>query len=179
MFIIVKLSKEKGEIYMTATHTQAQYATTEFMVNHIVANLGVLHVKLHQYHWYVQGPHFFTLHEKFEALYNEANQYFDEFAERLLAKGEKPYSTLAEFLEHSFITEEPYYNKIPAEKMVENLVNDYRTIRDVTIKSISLANEEDDPVTEDMLIGYKNSIDQTIWMLQAFLGKDSLDGEED
>ncbi|WP_176482058.1 Dps family protein [Paucisalibacillus globulus] len=154
---------------MTASHTEQQ-ATTSTMVNQLVANLGVLHVKLHQYHWYVQGPQFFTLHEKFEELYNEANLKFDEFAERLIAKGEKPYSTLAEYLEHSLIDEEPYYNKIPAEQMVENLVNDYRTIRDVTVKSIELATQEEDPVTEDMLINYKNYLDQTIWMLQAFLG---------
>jgi|SRR5690606_25306245 len=154
---------------MTASHTEQQ-ATTSTMVNQLVANLGVLHVKLHQYHWYVQGPQFFTLHEKFEELYNEVNLRFDEFAERLIAKGEKPYSTLAEYLEHSFIDEEPYYNKIPAEQMVENLVNDYRTIRDVTVKSIELATQEEDPVTEDMLINYKNYLDQTIWMLQAFLG---------
>lgn len=154
---------------MTASHTEQQ-ATTSTMVNQLVANLGVLHVKLHQYHWYVQGPQFFTLHEKFEELYNEVNLRFDEFAERLIAKGEKPYSTLAEYLEHSLIDEEPYYNKIPAEQMVENLVNDYRTIRDVTVKSIELATQEEDPVTEDMLINYKNYLDQTIWMLQAFLG---------
>ncbi|WP_231495883.1 DNA starvation/stationary phase protection protein [Paucisalibacillus sp. EB02] len=162
---------------MTTTHTHRQ-ATTSTMVNHLVANLGVLNVKLHQYHWYVQGPHFFTLHEKFEELYNEANQYYDEFAERLIAKGEKPYSTLVEYLEHSFIEEEQYNNKIPADIMVENLVNDYQTIHDITVKSIDLANKEDDPVTEDMLIGYKNSIDQTIWMLQAFLGKDAKDGKD-
>ena len=162
-----------------ATHTHDFNATTGFMVNHIVAGLGVLNVKLHQYHWYVQGSKFFTLHAKFEELYNEANEYYDKFAERLIAKGDKPYSTLTEYLENSFIKEEPYNGKIPAEKMVENLVNDYRTIRDIAVKSITLANKEEDPVTEDMLIEYKTSVDQTIWMLQAFLGRDVLDGEEE
>ncbi|WP_085993517.1 Dps family protein [Oceanobacillus senegalensis] len=152
--------------------------TANFMVNHIVANLGVLYVKLHQYHWYVQGPHFFTLHEKFEQLHNEVNQYFDDFAERLLAKGDKPFSTLTEYLEYSSITEQVYDEKLSAEKMVENLVADYRTIRDVTVKAIQLAGEESDAVTEDMLINYKNGLDNNIWMLQAFLRKDAVVGEE-
>ncbi|HVH95332.1 MAG TPA: ferritin-like domain-containing protein, partial [Bacillus sp. (in: firmicutes)] len=42
-------------------------------VNKQVANWTVLYVKLHHYHWFVKGHHFFTLHEKFEELYDEAN----------------------------------------------------------------------------------------------------------
>lgn len=68
---------------MTHEH---HHATAAFMINHLIANQGVLNVKLHQFHWHVQGPDFFTMHEKFEALYNEVNAYFDAFAERLLAK---------------------------------------------------------------------------------------------
>ncbi|WP_405099372.1 DNA starvation/stationary phase protection protein [Oceanobacillus sp. FSL H7-0719] len=147
------------------------------MTNHIVANLGVLYVKLHQYHWYVQGPKFYTLHAKFEELYNEATEHFDAIAERLIALGEKPFSTLKEFLEHASIEEEVYNNKISADKMVENLVADYRTIRDITSQAIVLAGKENDSVTEDLLIGYKDSVDLTIWMLQAFLGNDATDGE--
>lgn len=165
---------------MATEHTSADHqATAGFMTNHLVANLGMLNVKLHQYHWHIQGPHFFTLHTKFEALYNEANQYFDTFAERLISTGEKPYSTLGEFIEHSFIQESVYDEKITAEKMVANLVADYRTIRDVTVKGIQLASQEEDHVTEDMLIGYKENVDVNIWMLQAYLGKDTLEGEEE
>ncbi len=34
---------------------------------------------------------FFTIHDKFEELYNESNEYFDALAEHLIVKGEKPY----------------------------------------------------------------------------------------
>lgn len=148
-------------------------ASTAAMTNHIVANLGVLYVKLHQYHWYVQGPKFYTLHAKFEELYNETTANFDAIAERLIALGEKPYSTLGEFLEHATIEESVYDKKIPAEKMVENLVEDYRTIRDMTNRGIELASNENDSITEDLLIGFKEGIELNIWMLQAFLGKDA------
>lgn len=147
------------------------------MTNHLVANLGVLYVKLHQYHWYVKGPKFYTLHAKFEELYNEATTNFDALAERLIALGEKPYSTLGEYLEHASIEEKVYDKKITAENMVENLVADYRTIRDITNKGIELAGKENDSITEDLLIGYKESVELTIWMLQAFLGKDATEGE--
>lgn len=164
---------------MTMNHTADHPATSTFMTNHLVANLGMLNVKIHQYHWHIQGPHFFTLHAKFKKLYNEANQYFDMFAERLISIGEKPYSTLEEFLEHSFIQEKVYDEKITAEKMVGDLVGNYRTIRDVTVKGIQLANKEKDNVTGDMLRSYKEKVDANIWMLQAHLGKDAYEGEEE
>ena len=50
-------------------------------LNELVATWSVQYTKLHNYHWYVNGPSFFTLHAKFEELYNEVTQNFcDSFA---------------------------------------------------------------------------------------------------
>ena len=49
-------------------------------LNQQVANWTVAYTKLHNFHWYVKGPNFFSLHEKFEELYNEASQYVDDLA---------------------------------------------------------------------------------------------------
>lgn len=141
------------------------------LLNELVANQGVFYVKLHQYHWYVKGPHFFTLHEKFEELYNDTTENFDAFAERLIALGEKPYSTLKEYLEHSSISEEVYTEEIAAEKMVENLIADFETLKSIALKGIEASSEADDPATEDMLVEYVENIDTTNWMLSAFLNK--------
>ena len=35
-------------------------------LNKQLANNTVLWTKLHNYHWYVKGPNFFSLHAKFE-----------------------------------------------------------------------------------------------------------------
>ena len=59
---------------------------------------------MHNFHWYVKGP-FFSLHEKFEELYNEASQYVDDLAERILAIGGNPVGTLKESLEISIVDE--------------------------------------------------------------------------
>ena len=149
------------------------------MTNHIIANQGMLHIKLHQYHWYIKGPSFFSLHEKFEELYNDNEVYFDKIGERLVASGSKPFSTAEQFVQYSFTPESAADKYLPAEKMVENLVGDYRTTRDVTGKAIGLAQNEKDVVLEDLLIDYKAYLDKAIWMLQAYLGRNSLEGEED
>lgn len=146
--------------------------TLTYVINQLIANQGVLFVKLHQYHWYVQGPDFFTLHEKFEELYNETSTYFDMFAERLIAKGKKPFSTLGEYLEHATISEKAYDEQITVKEMVSQLIEDYKAIISLLLEGIDLSGKGNDAVTEDMLIGYKEHIDKTIWMLQAYLGNE-------
>ncbi|WP_374718123.1 Dps family protein, partial [Neobacillus sp.] len=54
------------------------------VLNKQIANWAVLYLKLHNYHWFVKGDQFFTLHAKFEEFYNEAADHLDELAERLL-----------------------------------------------------------------------------------------------
>lgn len=154
---------------MTNNNQNKNLTKSASLLNELVANNGVLYVKLHQYHWHVKGPYFFTLHEKFEELYNETSEYFDEFAERLIALGGRPYSTLRQFLDESSVKEEVYEQNITAEKMVENLVADFETIKQLALKGADLAADENDPVTEDMLVEYVGNLDTTIWMLSAFL----------
>ena len=75
------------------------------VLNKQVANWTVLYTKLHNFHWNVKGPHFFTLHAKFEELYTEAAGHIDSLAERVLSIGGKPVGTLAACLNTASITE--------------------------------------------------------------------------
>ncbi|PXW92705.1 starvation-inducible DNA-binding protein [Streptohalobacillus salinus] len=139
-------------------------------LNNLVATHGVLFTKLHQHHWYVKGPNFFVLHEKFEELYDEINEHFDEFAERLLTIGGKPYSTLGEYIEHSSVKEVPYTSEIKAEDMVKAVRSDFEVLVKDLEKGIELAGEAEDDITEDILIGYKTEIEKHMWMLTYYLG---------
>lgn len=139
-------------------------------VNKIVATQGVLFTKLHQHHWYVKGEGFFTLHEKFEELYNEVNLQFDEFAERLLTIGGNPYSTLREFIDHSSVKEEPYTKEVSSKDMVKAVLADFDIVVKDLAKGIELAREADDDVTEDLCIVYKASLEKHMWMLRFYLG---------
>ena len=153
----------------------ADQTEVQKLLNELVATYGVFNIKLYQHHFYVKGPHFFTLHEKFEELYDEVTEQFDELAERLIAIGGKPYATLGEFLEYSPIKEAPYDGKETAEEMVSSTISDYKIIVERLQKGIILTGEAGDDSTQDLLIGYKSGVDKTIWMLQAFLGKNPLD----
>lgn len=138
-------------------------------MNKLVADLNVLYMKLHHFHWFVKGPHFFTLHEKFEELYEEVTGHNDNVAERLLQLNEKPISTLKECLELTTIKEASTIG-IDVE-MVEELVSDLKTVDEELLATIKLAGEDNDEGTVDLLLGISESFQKHIWMLTAFIGK--------
>lgn len=137
------------------------------VLNKQVANWNVLYVKLHNYHWYVTGPHFFTLHEKFEEFYTEAATYIDELAERILALEGKPLATMQEYLEVSTVHEST--SKESADEMVQSLVNDYSAIIQELKEGMEVAEEADDQTSADMLLAIHTTLEQHVWMLSAFL----------
>ncbi|MEK3902545.1 MULTISPECIES: Dps family protein [unclassified Paenibacillus] len=137
------------------------------VLNRQTANWTLLGVKLHHYHWYVSGPQFFTLHEKFEELYNEAAGYVDELAERLLAIGGRPASTMAEYLKLSSLEEAAGGES--AKEMVAQLVQDFAAVAEELKQGITSAEEVSDQPTADLLIGIRTSVEKTAWMLNAYL----------
>lgn len=139
------------------------------VLNKQVASWSVLYIKLHHFHWYVKGPHFFTLHVKFEELYNEAAKYVDDLAERLLAVGGKPVSTMKACMEQSSVKEAAGGES--ADQMVQAVVSDFTTLISELHEGIVAAEAADDEATGDMFLGMSESLQKHVWMLQAFLGK--------
>jgi DNA-binding ferritin-like protein (oxidative damage protectant) len=138
-------------------------------LNQLIANWNVLYVKLHHYHWYVKGSDFFTLHAKFQELYEEAALHIDELAERLLALKGRPLSRMSDFLKISHVKEAEGGES--AEDMVEQLISDYTVmLRDLS-GGMAAAQEAGDEITADMLLSIKSSLEKHLWMLGAFLGK--------
>jgi len=137
-------------------------------LNKQVATWSVMYTKLHNFHWYVKGPQFFTLHAKFEELYNEATLHMDEIAERLLTLGGKPVATLAEHLELSDVKEAT--GKESTDQMVASVVKDFDTIMKSLKKGMDEAAKDEDDMTEDLLNAVYQSIEKHQWMLNAFLG---------
>ncbi|MCH6265825.1 Dps family protein [Neobacillus citreus] len=142
--------------------------TLEKVLNQQIANWNVLYTKLHRFHWYVKGPHFFTLHAKFEELYDEASATIDEFAEQLLTIGGSPVSTLKEYLEIATIKEAT--DTLKAEEMVQSIVKDFTQIIAELQAGMETAEQNNDEVTSDMFLGLKGKLEKHNWMLKAFLG---------
>ncbi|MEK4254955.1 Dps family protein [Ureibacillus sp. FSL K6-2830] len=138
-------------------------------LNELVSTYSVLYTKLHNYHWYVTGPSFFTLHEKFEELYNEITANLDEVAERILTKGGKPVATLKEHLELSRVQEAK--GSETSEEMVQTIIDDFQSTMKLIKEAMEEAANQGDDRTEDMLNATFQSLEKHTWMLSAFLGK--------
>ncbi|MCZ8519691.1 DNA starvation/stationary phase protection protein [Paenibacillus mucilaginosus] len=140
------------------------------LINQQIANWAILHMKIHQHHWYVKGPNFFPLHVKFQELYEEASLTLDELAERLLSVGGQPVSTSKEIAAAATIEEhEPLET---AEEMVRSLRDDYKQLIEETGEAMELAEEEKDEGTHDMLLELKTKLEKHVWMLNAHLGRE-------
>lgn len=153
---------------MATKNKTDQAKSVEQVLNRQVANLNVLYVKIHNYHWYVKGPNFFTLHVKFEEFYNEITVQMDEMAERLLTLKGSPAATMKEYLEMASIQEAS--GKEDANAMVQNLIEDFATLSNEYQEGIDLADAAEDQPTADMLTGFKADLEKHMWMLRAYLG---------
>ncbi|UPK45802.1 MULTISPECIES: Dps family protein [Paenibacillus] len=153
---------------MATKNKTNQAKSVEQVLNRQVANLNVLYVKIHNYHWYVKGPNFFTLHVKFEEFYNEVTVQMDEIAERILTLKGSPAATMKEYLELSSIQEAA--GGEDANTMVQNLIEDFATLSNEYQEGIEAAEAAEDQPTSDMLTGFKADLEKHMWMLRSFLG---------
>ncbi|WP_027094305.1 Dps family protein [Cohnella thermotolerans] len=130
-----------------------------------LADWNVLYTKLHHYHWYVTGPHFLALHAKFEELYEFAATSLDEVAERILALGGRPISSLRQYLGQTLLTEAG--KESTDTEMLEAVISDFRKLADSLKETANLADESGDKVTSDFLGGHTEELQKQIWMLTA------------
>ncbi|MFX3632507.1 MAG: Dps family protein [Candidatus Pristimantibacillus sp.] len=140
--------------------------TTHEVLNKQIANWSVLYIKLHNFHWYVKGSQFFTLHVKFQEFYEEAALNVDELAERLLALKGTPIATMAEYLKTASIKEAKGDEN--ATQMVESLIADFTTIIGELKQGMEIAQEDHDETTADMLLAIHTTLEKHVWMLTAF-----------
>ena len=74
-------------------------------MNAYLSDLVIFYLKLHDLHWNVKGMQFVPVHQYSEARYEDMAEKFDEIAELLLQHGEKPVSSIREYLALSSIKE--------------------------------------------------------------------------
>ncbi|GLX70235.1 Dps family protein [Paenibacillus glycanilyticus] len=139
---------------------------TNDVLNKQIANWSILYIKLHNYHWYVKGTQFFTLHVKFQEFYEEAALHVDELAERLLALKGAPVATMAEYLNIASIKEAS--GNESAHQMVEVLIADFSTVIGELKEGMEIAQGAGDETTADMLLAIHTTLEKHVWMLTAF-----------
>ena len=112
----------------------------------------------------MKGPHFFVLHEKFEELYESASEIVDTLAERVVALGGVPHSTLQAQLAAARLSEDA--TQPAALQMVDNVIADIDAL--ITHTKAAAEAAGDDSVTVAKLEGILEGYADRRWMLDAF-----------
>ena len=133
-----------------------------------VADLQVLYVKLHNYHWHVKGPQFRSIHEYTEALYDEVTGFYDDVAERMLMLGAKPPVTMKEYLTLTNIKEEPL-QEFTVAQVLEGVKSDLTYLLGELKQTRVLAADQNDAGTDGLLTDIISSLEKHLWMIGASL----------
>jgi starvation-inducible DNA-binding protein len=140
------------------------------MLNDYLANYHIHYQKLRGCHWNIKGQNFFTLHVKFEELYNTAQLTIDEIAERVLTLGKAPHSTFADYINESTIKE---INTIGMNDMamVDAILDDMTQLIAMERQLLLATEEAGDDGSNDMVNRFMQFKEKTVWMLRSFASK--------
>ncbi len=136
------------------------------LMNQNLANLSVLNVKLHNYHWNVKGIHFKPIHEMTEAYYDYFIEQYDEVAERIVQLGGKPLATLKDYLDNTTFKEESK-NEFDGKIVLQGVLSDFEKLKEEYKKIAEAADELDDSTTVALAEDNLAWLEKEIWMVKA------------
>jgi len=138
-------------------------------LNSLLANYSIFYQNTRGAHWNIKGDQFFTLHPKFEELYNSLILKIDEIAERILTLRETPLHNYSDYLKLSKIKESK--GEAEASQYVENILESFKVILDLQRELLDISDELGDEGTNSQMSDYITEQEKEVWMYKAYLGK--------
>jgi starvation-inducible DNA-binding protein len=121
-----------------------------------------------QAHWNVKGPNFIALHELFDKINEDVEDYVDDIAERVVQLGGVAEGTARMVARKSSLTEYPA-NAVDGRSHVEALSSALAAFGKAARKGINEANEFGDLDTADLFTEISRGIDKWLWFVEAHL----------
>lgn len=141
-------------------------------LNLLLSDYQIYYQNLRGMHWNVAGPHFFTLHEKLEELYDSAADNIDMVAERILTMGGTPLHTYQDYLDHGQL--EPVKNLFEDDQIVQTVLDNSSYIIGRLRSLVELSEELNDEGTADMGVELLRETEKNSWMMAAYLKQTKL-----
>lgn len=144
---------------------QAKYISDR--LNQLLANYSVFYMNVRGLHWNIKGHNFFSLHQKFEDLYNKLELRIDEIAERILSLGYTPQNAFSEYLNISVVRE--IQNVSQPEEAVSELLDGLKILIQQQKEVAGIADKANDISTCDMMTEYVRDEEKLVWMFSAYM----------
>lgn len=119
-----------------------------------------------QAHWNVKGPSFIGLHELFDKVHADMDDYTDNLAERIVILGGQAEGTARAAANNSSIEEYPL-DITDQDKHVVALSLRLASFGDKIRKSINEASESGDEGTADLFTEISRGVDKNVWFIEA------------
>jgi starvation-inducible DNA-binding protein len=121
-----------------------------------------------QAHWNVKGPNFIALHELFDMINEDVEDYVDDIAERAVQLGGVAEGTARKVAKRSSLSEYPA-NTVDGRSHVDALSSALAAFGTAARKAIDQANELGDLDTADVFTEVSRGIDKWLWFVEAHL----------
>lgn len=153
-----------GQDQDVATGVKNQGAVADAICD-VLGDTYRLTFKTHAYHWNVEGPLFYSVHNLTEEQYENLFSAADELAERIRALGKMAPTTLSALTEKSVVKD--HAEPLSAGDMCKDLAEDHERVAHRLHALIKIAGDNGDPVTEDLATERSAFHEKAAWMLRA------------
>jgi len=138
------------------------------LLNQQLADVFDLYSQAKQAHWNVKGAQFFQLHELFDKLADQLQDFVDLIAERATALGGTASGTVRMSAAASRL---PEYRIDANASMatIETLVARFANLAKSTRSAIDAATNAGDADTADLFTEVSRGLDKSLWFLEAHL----------
>ncbi len=146
------------------------------ILNHSLAATLDLKTQVKQAHWNVKGMNFYQLHELFDEIAGELEEYVDMVAERVTALGGVALGTARIAAAESILPEYPL-DIIDGTDHVIALAERFAPYAKMVREAIDKTDELGDADTADLYTEVSRTVDMRLWFLEAHLqGNDTTNG---
>ena len=127
-----------------------------------------LQTQMKQAHWNIKGPHFIGLHELFDKINEDVENYIDDIAERAVQLGAIVHGTARAVAKGSTLKEYPL--DITADSEHVNCVSDALAAFGKAVRaSIEKTDDLGDADTADLFTEISRGTDKWLWFVEAHL----------
>lgn len=138
-------------------------------LNVLLANYSIFYQNTRGAHWNIKGNDFFTLHIKFEELYDSLILKIDEIAERILTLGATPHHNFSDYQKISTIKESKEVTN--GNKCIANILESLQVVIQLQRELLDITEAANDEGTNAQMSGYITEQEKLVWMYNAYLGK--------
>ncbi len=140
------------------------------LLNQSLAATLDLKTQTKQAHWNVKGLDFYQLHELFDEMAGELEEYVDMVAERVTALGGTALGTARIAASESILAEYPL-DAVGGVEHITALADRYSAYGKHVREAIDTTDELGDADTADLYTEISRTIDKRLWFLEAHLVK--------